>query len=223
MAKVNQTVSGVYNTRTPAQLTWVVGKDGNSLYEPRRANAKADPKYSAMLLFSPSSADVFEIDALCRKIAADVWPAEDYKRVVLPGISGEARNLAMQKRAAKDGKPVKDRKWLNGKWTISASSPYQPKLAGVEAGKIVKYETDAAKLMAKERFFNGAEAFVQLNFVAYESDIGATPGISAYLNLVLVNGKGTRIGGSGADADVFASYIGSLSDVNPLVGDEIPF
>ena len=217
MARIQQKTIGIYNTRTAARLLFP------NLYEAKAFDEKGEPKFGSTLLFSPSSVDVAEIGALCQRIAKEIWPATPYKDVIVPGIAGEKQIERSAAAARKKGKEPKGNEFYKGQWVVKASSKFQPALAGVESGKIVKYDTEVAKVAAKERFYSGANALVQLNFIAYESEMGGRnlPGITCYLNMVMVTGGGDRIGGSGkADADVFSQYIGSLSDVNPMGAEQ---
>jgi len=216
MSLIKQKTSGVYNTRTAARMLWP------NLYEARAYDEKGEAKYGSTLLFSASSVDVAEMQAICAAIATEVWPRTPLREVMTPGQTGEQQAEKSALAARKKGKTPRDGSLYAGTWVLRAKSKFQPALAGVEGGKIVKYETEVAKVAAKERFYSGANALVQLNFVAYESAIGGRnlPGITAYLNLVLVTGGGERIGGQAADADVFRDYIGSLSDVNPLGAEQ---
>ena len=89
---------------------------------------------------------------------------------------------------------------------------------------MVDYEGPAIALNIK-KFFFGAEVYAQVNLVAYKG-VGANPdGVTAYLNMVVATGKGTRITSAKSASEVFSGYAGRVSDEDPTAGgdDEIPF
>ena len=135
----------------------------------------------------------------------------------------ELRDRLADRRKEKAGK--EDGEYQRGKVIIAARSKYEPKLSGIQAGKVVDYEGDARKLHEKDFFF-GAECLAQINFVAYDG-VGANPdGVTAYLNMVFVTGKGTKIAGGASAAEAFKGYAGTVSNedvTGDTLDDEIPF
>lgn len=180
---------------------------------------KGEPKFGANLVLTPGP----ELDEMKKKAAAVAkakWPTRALSELKFPFASGD--KLA-DKRKAKSGKDDGD--YQRGKVVINARSKYRPRLAIVANGRIVDLEDDAAIAQHKAKFFFGAEVLAELNFVAYENP--EKDGVTAYLNLVLATGKGTRIAGGASASEVFKGYAGSVSAEDPTGGveldDEIPF
>lgn len=197
-----------------------------ALFEPRGFGKKGketgEPKYSANFVFNPDSADLKAMKALAVKVARAKWPDRDLKTLQFPFANGD--KLA-DKRKAKSGKD--DGAYQRGKVVIAARSKYEPRLAGIENGKIVDYEGEA-RIKAKPKFYFGVQVFAQVNFVAYEG-VGNNPdGVTAYLNMVFSTGKGEKIAGGASAAETFKGYVGHVSAEDPTAGaeqldDEIPF
>lgn len=181
---------------------------------------KGEPKFGGNLIITPGP----ELDALKAKAAAVAkakWPTRALGDLKFPFASGD--KLA-DKRKAKSGKD--DGAYQRGKVVINAKSKYRPRLAIVANGRIVDLEDEAAIAQHKSKFFFGAEVLAEVNFVAYENP--EKDGVTAYLNLVLATGKGTRIAGGASASEVFKGYQGSVSAEDPTAGaveldDEIPF
>lgn len=199
-----------------------------ALFEPKqfKKNGKptGEPKYSGTFVLPADSEDLKAMKTLAAKVARAKWPTRNFADLKFPFASGD--KLADQ-RKAKSGKD--DGEYQRGKVVVQSRSKFAPRLAVIENGKIVDLDDDALKAKYKGKFFFGAEVLAEFNFVAYEG--GANPdGVTAYMNLVLATGKGTRIAGGSAASEVFKGYMGSASAEDPTGGgssveldDEIPF
>lgn len=208
---------GLFTLTTPAIMVHP------GLFEARAIGPKGKesgkPKYSCNFMFKPDSPDLKDMKALCAKLAKAKWPGRDMKELKFPFSSGD--KLADKQKARKNND---DGEFQRGYVVVPARSAYQPRLSMIANGRIVDLDGDAI-LANKDKFFFGAEALAQLNFAVYEG-VGANPdGVTAYLNLVLVTGKGKKIGGSRqSGAEVFRGFAGSVSTADPTEGlDEVPF
>ncbi len=177
------------------------------------------PKFSANIVLDADHPDFKPLQELAATIAKARWPGRPFKdesdptrNLKFPFVSGT--KLADKRKAV--GK--EDGEFQRGKIVIPARSKYEPKLSALEGGKVVEYEGDARKLHAS-KFFFGAECLVQLNLVAYEG-IGSNPdGVTAYLNMIFVTGKGKKLGGGTTAAEAFKGYVGTVSNEDPTGGD----
>lgn len=185
----------------------------------RDGKAKGEPKFGANLVFAADSDDLKAMKTLAAKIARAKWPTRQFTDLKWPFSSGD--KLADGRKA----KGKEDGEYQRGKAVINAKSKYRPKLGVIEGGRIIDLTEDAQIAKYKEKFFFGAEVFAELNFVAYDG--GSNPdGVTAYLNQILVTGKGTKIAGGGSSpSETFKSYLGAVSASDPTAGmsDEIPF
>lgn len=217
-------MDSIYNLTNPVVLAHpnlfearaFKGKDGKP---------KGDAKFGGSFVFDPENADFVGIKSLCVALAKDKWPNVDIKTVKFPFSSG---NKLIEKRKAKlqsQGKPYDGKADFQAdKVVLKSSSKFQPRLSGIENGRIVDYETDAAKTAAKGKFYFGVEVLAQLNFVPYEGDEDnegvAKRGVTCYLNMVLTTNKGTRLSGGASASEVFKGYAGNMSAENPLEDDD---
>lgn len=212
---------GLYAFTTPAIMIHP------TLFEPKKFKSKGkesgEPKYGANFVMERDSADLAAMKTLAAKIARAKWPDVDFKTLHFPFASGDKLADARKAKGKSDGE------FQRGKVILVSRSKFKPRLSGKENGAVVDYDGDA-ELRAKGKFFFGAEALAQVNFVAYDKVGANPPGVAAYLNLVYVNGKGTRLGGGAPAAEVFKGYMGSVTDEDPTAGaspgeldDEIPF
>lgn len=213
----DEAVSGIFNLTEPVVMTFP------NLLVPKAFGQKGkesgEPKYSANFSFNPDSADLKQMKAVAARIARAKWPGIDLKTLVFPFSNGN--------KLADDAKTnKKDREFYRGKVVVAARSKYEPRLSGVENGKMVDYEGEARKA-ASGKFYSGVEVLAQVNFVAYKG-VGRNPdGVTAYLNMIFTTNKGVRIGTSQSAAEVFKGYVGTISAEDPTAGaagidDEIP-
>lgn len=214
---------GIYNLTAPALMAhpslFVAKKFG------QKGKETGEPKYGASFVFEPEHPDLKPMKSLAASLAKAKWPGRDLKELAFTFKNGTA--LA-DKRKAKLGKDDGD--FQRGRVVMPARSKYAPRLAMIANGKMVDLEPETPQFMAaKGKFFFGAEALAQFNFVAYDG-VGNNPdGVTCYLNMVLITGKGARIAGGASAADVFKGYVGSASEEDPTAGslggldDEIPF
>ena len=198
------------------------GKDGK---------AKGEAKYGVTLILDPASTDLKAAQALAVSIAKDAFPGLALKDVRFPFKDGTKEN------ARRVAKGLKALDWQQGKVVLGIRSKDQPRLAGVVSGRIVDFDSDEQITANGRLFYNGVKVCVQVNFASYgeaaavgDDDNDAKPGITAYLNLVLSTGSGSRISGSVSAAEAFRGFSGSLSATDPTAGatpdlgdDEIPF
>lgn len=217
MATVENT--GIFTLMKPVVMTHP------TLFEARGFGKKGketgEPKFSANFLFDPSSEDLAGMKKVAAQVARAKWPGRDFKELKFPFSSGDK---IADRRKEKSGKD--DSEFTRGKIAVSARSKYEPRLSGVENGKIAEYEGDA-RLKAKAKFYFGVEVLAQFNFVAY-GGVGANPdGVTAYLNMVHTTNRGERLGSGSSATEVFKDYVGHTSQEDPTAGqatdDEIPF
>lgn len=210
---------GIYNLTIPVVGSFL------QIFEPKafteNGKAKGDPKFSANLNILADSPDLAAMKTLAAKLARAKWPDKAFFATVqetgekIPQIIFPFSNGDKLADAAKEKK--KDGEYMRGKVVISARSKYEPRLSYIDNGKIVDVENEAQRAIAKTKFFSGVELLAQLNFVPYDA-VGQNgkPGVTAYLNMLLSTGKGTRIGGGQTASEAFKGYVGTVSTDNPL-------
>jgi hypothetical protein len=187
----------------------------------RKGKAKGGPKYSGTFLLEPDSADLKALKAKAAEVARARWPGRDLKELKFPFTNGE-------KRAEKAKAVGKDGSFFNGTVVLDARSKFEPRLAVLEGKKVRDLEGAQRALEGKTKFYNGCYVVPQVNFVAYdgqaEDGVGNPDGVTAYLDAVLWDKDGPRIGGSSA-AETFKAYAGTVSGESAVEGadDEISF
>lgn len=210
---------GVFDTTFPVVVlhpNFFVAK----AFKGKGGKDNGDPKYSGNLGMKPDHPDLSAMKKLAAAVARAKWPNRDLKELAFPFKNGD--KLA-------DASKVKGKngEFNRGLVIIPARSKFEPRLAAIVNRSIAEYDTPEARIKNKDKFFFGAEALVQVNFVAYDG-VGNNPdGVTAYLNQVCVTGKGTRIQGTGGVSETFRGYAGSMSVEDPTKGstaddDEIP-
>lgn len=201
------------------------GKDGKP---------KGDPKYGVTLVFDPNSEDLKAAKSLAVQIAKEAFPSLALKDIHFPFKLGNAENAKRIK------KSLKALDWQADRVVLGVRSKDQPRMAGVIGGRIVDFDS-AEQITANSRlFYNGVKVCAQVNFATYgeaeavgDEDNDAKPGVTAYLNLVMSTGTGTRISGATSASEAFRGYAGKMSATDPTDGvagdgvaagdDEIPF
>lgn len=206
---MNEKVDGLFNLTKPVIMSHP------NLFEARAFGKKGKesgtPKFSANLVFPPDSEDLKGLKALAVKQARAKWPGRDLKELKFPFVNGN--NLADKRKA--DGK--EDGEFNRGQVIVAGRSKFEPRLAGIENGKVTDYE-DAARVAAKGKFYFGVEVLAQLNIVPYDG-VGSNPdGVTCYVNMILSTGKGKRLGGGQSAAEAFKGYMGSSSHEDPTGG-----
>lgn len=230
----DQTNLGVFDTNEPVTLIFP------SVYEARafgpKGKERGEPKYSAGILLKPGSGPDDPAGALLRSLKAKAvavararWPGVDLKTLAFPFEAGDKRADAAIEKAKKKGNsdPGDPQGFERGFVVLTARSKFQPRLAGLENGKLVDYEDDASKARAKPKFYFGTDCFIQVNLVAYDAvQAGSKDGVTAYLNQVVTLNRGKKLAGGASAAETFREYVGSVSDYDPTGGagtDDISF
>ncbi len=184
----------------------------------KNGKPNGEPKFGAAFIFPASHPDLPELKKALIAAARQKFPSIDLKTLSLCLNTGEKEVEAARKATEAKGK-VYDGKadFMLGKLVVKARSKYRPALSFIEGNRVVEITDDAAVKQHIGKFFFGAEVLAQFNLVAYDGDARNPAGVTAYLNMVLATGKGTRIGGmQRSAADTFSGYIGSASAVDPL-------
>lgn len=188
-----------------------------NLFEARafKKNGKdvGEKKYDAAFLLKPDSVDLKAIKSKAAAVARAKWPGVDLATLAWPWSSGEKKADAAKAKG-------KNGEYNRGHVVLTARSKFQPRLGGLEDGRIVDYETDAAKALAKPKFYFGTEALFEINLVAYENP--EKNGVNAYLNQVVTLNRGERLAGGPSASETFKGYVGSTTDEDPTAGDDIP-
>ena len=138
-----------------------------------------------------------------------------------PFVSGTDRADTAQA----NGKPHEEQR---GKVIFKAQKPEMkkdgvsklqpPRLGALENGRIVMYDAPDKRALNAHKFFQGAEAYFEVTLATYT---GFGGGVTAYLNDVLVNGKGEAFGSGPSMTEKFTKVHGSVSTVNPVDDDEL--
>lgn len=186
---------------------------------------EAPPKFSAVFLFDPQSADLRALYDLFKQVVAVRWPnIADTSKIMRPWKKGEEVIKLAQEKAALEGKTAKDMPWALGKYVMKASSKFPVALGCIDGKKIVDLTTDVLKGQYKSKFYSGVETAAVVNLVPYVTSKNEL-GVTAYLNEVLGTGRGVQIetGARKLASETFSGYVGNLSATNPLEDNEIPF
>lgn len=210
--------SGVYDTTHPVTM-FFPNLDKPRAFKGKNGKDNGEPKYSANFGMAADHPDLLPMKRVALAVAKAQWPGRDIKTLAFPFLNGSDR---ADKAKARGKNSEHERNLV----VMPARSKFEPRLSAIVNRQIVEYDDEAARAKAKDKFFNGAEVLVQVNFVAYEG-VGQNPdGVTAYLNQVLATGKGKRIAGSQGVSETFRSYAGAMSAEDPTraaTDDEIPF
>lgn len=195
-----------------------------NLLVPKQFEGKGEAKFSARLAIRADHPDLDGMKAAAAAVARAGFPGRAFNTLVFPFKSGDT--LADEAKARVEAKEPKARlqEHLRGMVVIQARSKFAPRLALLQNGQIIEFESVEQALPHQGKFFSGAEVLVEIKFNKHQ--VGTNPpGVNAYLNKVLATGKGTRLAGSSGVADTFRHYIGTISATDPTAGmdDEIPF
>jgi len=238
-------------------LTTAVPMVNPNLAEPRafkdeNGKEKGEPKHGAQFLFDPQSIELVEMKKLMTEVARAKWgtayqfdPKSSQLRAVKTSAEGKKvwdlgiepvrlplhlGEILADKRKAKrqkNNRPEDEQgKILRGKVVLKTTSIYRPKLGFLANGGLTELESDDSVKVNASKFYNGAEALAVFNFKAVGMD--GKQYVTAYLQSVVVNGKGKRIAGGQSLADQFKGYVGKPSMEDPIghdepVDDEIPY
>lgn len=211
---------GIVRTIAPGILTY------NSIEKARaftrNGKAQGDPKYEATIMFPKDSPALAAIKTAGAQVAKAKWPGRSLKDVATPWYDGTTyadKSAAKQEAAGKDPKGFDEAG--RDHVLITARSKFQPRLAGLDNGRIVDYDTETAKQANYRNFYAGVEVLVEINLVAYDPiKDGDKAGITAYLNGVVTLKKGDKLGGGASMAESFSGYAGAMSDADPTAGAE---
>lgn len=198
------------------------------LFEPRGFKGSTkDPKFSIQLVVPRTHQDFEAMRAEVASVARAAKPGVDLKTISVPWKNGDAEAAKSdQARAAKGLKPVADYMRGNVLMQPSTAADKPPRLLVLEGTRLVALDTPMLVATHKAKFYPGVLVVPSLRFVWHDGNgAGIAPGVHAYLQRVLSTNTGERLAGGGtSDDEVFSGYLGSLSQVNPVVtADEIPF
>lgn len=202
--------AGIFASTAPAVLIHP------ALFEARafKRNGKdvGEPKFSGAFVLAADHPDVAALKAKALGVARAKWPGIDPNSLAWPWVKGE---VSADKAKAKN----KNAEYARGKIVLTARSKFPPRLGGLEDGRIVDYETEAARALAKPKFYFGTEALFEVNFVAYDAiRDGERNGVNAYLNQVVTLNRGERLAGGPSPSETFKGYAGSSTAEDPTSG-----
>jgi hypothetical protein len=189
---------------------------------------QGNPRHEINILLDPDHPDLPEIKRIIKALAAGKHnPALGAFHLPLKRGTKMAddRNAKLEKM---DPPRTGDREYLRDKIVLIARSKFPPLLSRIVGGEIVELH-DAARQANASAFYPGAEALVQVRFAWYDpTPLTPAGGVNAFINQVLVTGKGKRFPGTGKSAeDTFKGYAGHASNEDPLaereLDDDIPF
>lgn len=219
---------GIYNLTKPVVMAFPQLAVAKPFV--RNGQPKGEPKFKATFVFEPDNADLAALKKLALQVARAKWPTRDiiaeakagqFKFPFADGTKQADKRVAAGKR---------DGEWQRNRVLLQASSKFEPKLGGIENGKVVDYEGDL-RVKSQSKFYPGVYVLAQVNLLPYVGGNGPD-GVTAYLNLVFTTGKGARISGGGPSAaEVFKGYAGVATPEDPTdaahtqndLDDEIPF
>lgn len=217
--------SGKYDLTAPAYLLFP-----KNVFEKKPGyQGKGEPRHEVGIAFPADHPDLPGIKTVLRSIAEAASPGVDTRTIKSPLLKGS--DLSAKLLAGKNGEKYKEAaEFEKGKVVILSKSKIMAKLSVIVPGQgLVKLSDDALIAKYRDKFFFGAEVIVSYLFQWY-APMAQAPfgGITSYANLVLANGKGTKIGGGWrTEEEAFAGYLGKMSGESPLAGasadEEIPF
>lgn len=186
-------------------------------FKGKNGKEKGEPKFASSIVLDTDHPDLAGIKSVIAAVARAAKPDVDLKTLKTPLANGTV--LADKRKASRGDKYTGEAEFQRGKAVVIARSKFAPGLSVLENGKIIEITDDVLKAKYKDKFFFGAEALAEWNFVWYDAvDEGGKPGVTAYLNKILVTGKGTRIAGGRSAADAFSGFAGALSAEDPTGG-----
>ena len=213
----------------------------------RDGNLTGKRAYSADFMMDPADPDLEPLRKLTCSLINSVFPdkvATAKQLVANSGVKLSYASLLVALSTIGIGHPFEDgtvradaeaekgkpREEQRGKIIFKAQKPEMkkdgvtklqpPRLGALENGRIVQFDTADKRALNAHKFFQGAEAYFEVTLATYT---GFGGGVTAYLNDVLVNGKGEAFGSGPSMTEKFNKVHGSVSTVNPIDDDEIPF
>lgn len=193
------------------------------------------PRYSATFVFEPTSTDLKNLKAL---IADKIKAAFPGKKLVSRRLTQEeldSGNCVEVKLPWADGTKFADEgqnaaekrnnEWARGKVLVKSGSDdkHPPGLSVVENSKVVEFASPEARASSAGKFYSGAYVVAQFGLNIYPAK-GDTPGgCSLWPRAVcfVKNGPKTTGGGGVNQAEVFRSFAGAVSQVNPVADEEV--
>lgn len=205
---------GFYALSVPVMLTFP------NLFEAKAVGGKGKAKFSANFEFETDNPDLAALKLTAAKVAQAKWPGRELAGLKFPFTLG----AKLADRAKEKGK---NREFSRDKVVMTARTTFAPKLSAIVGGQLVKFTADT-RASAMDKFYSGAKVIAQVTFEAYDGVDPNPDGVTAYLDMVCALGGGDRVmGGGRSEEDVFKSYLGTMSNVDPTGGlgldEEIPF
>lgn len=200
----------------------------NALLKPEsfidKATKREGPlKYHVKALFDPKSPDFIKLRTTFIEAAKSKWATADtafLNALGKPFKSGDTINNGQKEK----GKEPWD--FLAGKVLLTAGSINPPTLSYLDAkGSLIDAVSDVQRAEWKRMAYDGTEAYINITLVPYQVGT-SSPCVTAYVNNVLVLGRGERLSGAPASSEVFSKYIGQATAENPMAGqlvDDIAF
>lgn len=184
----------------------------------KNGKPQGEPKFGATVAVEAGHPDIKGIQQALVATLRAKFPMVDIKTASLPIVRGEKEIERLKKAAQMKNRPYDSQNdFLAGKVLIKGRSKYRPGLAAIINGSVVDLTEEPVIIANKDKFFFGAECLASWNFVAYEGDERNPPVVTAYLNSVLVTGKGTRMAlGARSASEAFRGYVGQFSASDPL-------
>ena len=204
----NTQISKLFATTHPVLLAYT-----KSLFHPRAfRNQPADTaKYDSGILLRPDHPDMPALRQLFVEVATQRWPGRALNTLAFPLKVGD--QVADNAKAK-----AKDAEYARGYFVIQARSKFPPRLSAVVNGQLIVFEDDAQRASAAPYFYDGVQAYVQINFFTYDG-VGANPdGVSAGLNVInsLNQGDRLKLGSVTSNpTEIFSGLAGHISMVDP--------
>lgn len=198
---------------------------------------KGDPRFDATFILAPDSGDLTELKSLVIQMLKANIPGKKLiprrltqEEVDDPGVVEVSVPWRDGTREADKAKGKgKDQEFFRGMITVKAASKYAPALSGIEGGKLVEYNKPETRATLTKLFYSGAYLVPHVELHYYPAKGDKPAGVGLWLGAVCFIKHGERLGGGGGSvnaAEVFKSYAGGVSTVDPgsnELDDEIPF
>lgn len=210
-------------------------------------NQMREVGYEATAIMPETHPDIPSMRQIIKAVAADHFKTDEVQRLIAELADKHGRDPATvkwqaplksgtkmaDKRKAKLEKMNKkpDQEYLRDQVLLVARSKFPVSLAYMDRGKIIDLDTEELRAANSKRFEAGYEALFQVKFAWYNPSLLVLGGgVNAFLQLVMVTGKGTPFYAGRSAKDAFKGYAGKMTDEDPLGGreledldDEIPF